>query len=491
MTHAVGLAVTLRIRFGLCCADRPDGCVDPSRIFSLFSDVAAELMIRLDGDEGVLRGYQQLEVLGPVFAGDYVEATGVVTRVSNTTRQIAFEARRVVSYARAGNLAASAADALIDPAVVCRAVGTAIVPRALQRRPKIVAPALPAPVDGSRLPEGHVMVTPPPHAIITPMRSTSPEIIVAASIVGGGVTRDHTPHIPVLPEEIAEEARRCRNAGASCVYVGLDPTSVSSVEQLASRARQVVDAVRAASDVVVILSAISAGAVSAEVPSALAEAGADLVSLAAGSCNLGDGWIESPRKTIRQAAAALRERGTHVICDCLELGHVDEAVALAREKFLPHPVRVQVVLGVPGALGANDDVVRFLATRVPRGALWFAAGVGRHQRPVTEVAARSGGHIRVGLADNIYLKRGVLAEGSAPLVDRAASFARTLGRDPVDPARARSVLRLDAADAAAQPPAVEASAPPQALDPAASSDPPAQDPAPAPCPPDDKTEPSS
>ncbi|MBI5532287.1 MAG: 3-keto-5-aminohexanoate cleavage protein [Deltaproteobacteria bacterium] len=475
MSNAVGLAVTLRVRFGPSSADRVGGLVDPARIAALFSDVASELMIRLDGDEGVLRGYERLEILAPVFAGDYVEAIGVLTRVSNTSRQIAFEARKVISAVRAGSSTApTAADALAEPIVVCRAVGTCIVPRALQRHPRLVVPALPQTSgDGARLPEGHVIVTPPPHIVVTPPRSTPPEIILAASIVGGGVTRDHTPHIPITPEEIAAEARRCRDAGAGVVHIGLEPTG--SPEELSAKARSIVDAVRASCDALIFLSTMSPGAEATELRAAIAEAGADVIGFATGSSNFGDGWIENPRGRMRQTASMLRERNARVICECLELGHIDEAVALAREKFVAHPLRLQVVLGVPGALGANDDVVRFLASRIPRGAVWFAAGVGRHQRPVTEAAARCGGNVRVGLADNIYMKRGVLAEGSAPFVDRAATFARSIGRDPIDPARARALLRLDATEAAASPAAAEQT-----------------EQAPAePEPPDDKTVPSS
>jgi 3-keto-5-aminohexanoate cleavage enzyme len=475
MSNAVGLAVILRVRFGPGSADRSGGLVDPARVLALFGDVASELMIRLDGDEGVLRGYQQVEVLGPVFVGDFIEVTGVLTGMGNTSRQVAFEARKVISHLRSASAPSSAADALAEPVCVCRAVGTCFVPRSLQRRPRGAAPALPANTSaGARLPEGHAVVTPPPHMVITPPRNTPPEVVLAASIIGGGVTRAHTPHIPVTPEEVAAEARRCRDAGAALVCLGLDPTSFQSPEQLKVHASELVSAVRAGTDALIALSAISPGEVNPEVPAAMAEAGADLVSMVTGSSNFGDGWIENPRSRVRQVASMLRDRHAKVLCECLEFGHVDEAVALAREKTLPHPLRMQVLLGVPGALGAHDEVVRFLAMRMPRGAIWFAAGVGRHQRPVTEAAARAGGNVRVGLADNIYLKRGELAEGSAPLVDRTASFCRSVGRDPADPARARVLLRFEPPPAA--PPraadAEPAAAPPEATEqPATSLDP--------------------
>jgi 3-keto-5-aminohexanoate cleavage enzyme len=121
---------------------------------------------------------------------------------------------------------------------------------------------------------------------------------------------------------------------------------------------------------------------------------------------------------------------------------MDEALSLAREGLLTGPLHFQFVLGVPGGIGAREEVLRFLVSQVPEGATWGCAAVGKHQRPMTELALRLGGHARVGLEDNVYLERGVLAEGSAPLVARAAAYARGLGREPVAPTRARALLGL-------------------------------------------------
>ena len=87
-------------------------------------------------------------------------------------------------------------------------------------------------------------------------------------------------------------------------------------------------------------------------------------------------------------------------------------------------------------------MLQFVAERVPRSAVWFAAGVGRHQRRVTETALRLGGHVRLGLADNIFMRRGVLAEGTAPFIERSAAFALSIGRQPVTPERAKVLLGL-------------------------------------------------
>ena len=124
MNNGVGLTVTLRLRMGAHDAHYAGELVDGARMLALFGDVATELLIRLDGDEGLFRAYEAIEFLAPVRAGDYIEATGVITRVGKTSRAMAFEARKVIANVRDAGAPASAADAFERPVVVCRALGT-------------------------------------------------------------------------------------------------------------------------------------------------------------------------------------------------------------------------------------------------------------------------------------------------------------------------------------------------------------------------------
>ncbi len=445
MGNPVGLAVTFRVRFGAQDAYQASGLVDPSRLLAVFGDVAAELMIRLDGDEGMMRGYQQVDLLSPIFVGDFIEATGVITKIGGTSRQIAFEARKIISHLRGTNAAITAADALVEPVIVCRAMGTCIVARQQQRHPRLVLPALPSGAstqqDSGRLPEGRVVVTPPPHAVITPPRETPPEVMIAASITGGGVTRDHTPHIPVTAEEIAKEAKRCRDAGASVVYLGFDSAG-QTAQEVEQRLREAVQAIHAETDVVVFASTTSPGESSVAARLVPADCGVDLVGMATGTFNYGDVSVHTPRDVVRTIATSLRDRGIASIAECFDVGHIDEMIGLARDKLISAPLRFQVVLGVPGVLAATDDSVKFVVSRMTRGMVLFVAGVGRHQRRMTEAAMRMGGNVRVGLGDNIYLRKGVLAESSAMFVERSATFARSIGRQPVEPLRAKELLGL-------------------------------------------------
>jgi 3-aminobutyryl-CoA ammonia-lyase len=122
----------LRLRLSQADAHYGGDLVDGARLLALFGDLATELLVRHDGDEGLFRAYDAVEFLAPVHAGDFLEVEGEIVRVGSTSRAMRFEARKVIAPRR--DLSDSAADVLDEPVVVCRASGTCVVPREKQRR---------------------------------------------------------------------------------------------------------------------------------------------------------------------------------------------------------------------------------------------------------------------------------------------------------------------------------------------------------------------
>uniref|UniRef100_UPI0039647E58 3-aminobutyryl-CoA ammonia lyase n=1 Tax=Roseateles albus TaxID=2987525 RepID=UPI0039647E58 len=123
----------IRLRMSAHDAHYAGNLVDGSRMLGLFGDVATELLIRCDGDEGLFVAYDKVEFLAPVFAGDFIEAVGHIVSMGKSSRKMVFEARKVISAAQvAGQV--SAADVLAQPIVVCRASGTCVVPVGFQRK---------------------------------------------------------------------------------------------------------------------------------------------------------------------------------------------------------------------------------------------------------------------------------------------------------------------------------------------------------------------
>ncbi len=121
----------IRLRMSAHDAHYGGNLVDGAKMLQLFGDVATELLIRHDGDEGLFAGYEKVEFLAPVFAGDYIEAVGEIVHVGSSSRKMRFEARKVI--VPRPDLSDSAADVLEEPTVVCRAVGTCVVPKSKQR----------------------------------------------------------------------------------------------------------------------------------------------------------------------------------------------------------------------------------------------------------------------------------------------------------------------------------------------------------------------
>jgi 3-keto-5-aminohexanoate cleavage enzyme len=427
----IGTTVALRLRMSAHDAHYAGDLVDGARILALFGDLATELLVRLDGDEGLFRAYETIEFFAPVFAGDFVEATAELLAIGNTSRKIRFEARKVITSAR-GGLAPSAADVLSEPIVVARAIGTCVVPRDLQRRPReLYMPGLPA------------GPAPTQDAIVTPSDEQTGDVILTAAIVGAELTRAQTPHLPLTPAEIADEAARCREAGAAVIHLHVREDDGTNT-QSSGRFAEVMDAIRRKCDCILQPSTGGAVGMSLDDRAGPLACRPEMATLNCGSINFGDDVFVNSRPDIRRLAAKIRAAGATPELECYEVGHVEEALALSAEGAISAPLHFQFVLGVTGAIPAREDVVAYMRTLVPRDATWAVAAVGRWQQPMTELAMRLGGHARVGIEDNIYLGKGVLSEGSAPLVARAAEYARSIGREPAEPARARSMLGLGA-----------------------------------------------
>jgi len=123
--------VVIRMRMSMHDAHYGGNLVDGAKILNLFGDVATELLIRQDGDEGLFAAYDDVQFLAPVYAGEFIEAVGEITKVGNSSRKMSFEARKVI--VPRPDISDSACDVLEEPIVVCKATGTCVVPKDKQR----------------------------------------------------------------------------------------------------------------------------------------------------------------------------------------------------------------------------------------------------------------------------------------------------------------------------------------------------------------------
>ena len=134
MTDQAPLSSFLRVRLGEHDAHYAGGLVAGAKMMEYFGDVATEILIRLDGDEGLFVAYDLVEFKAPVYAGDYLEIRGELATTGNTSRKMTFTVHKVIQLCRRDGLAASAAEVLAEPVLVARASGTCVTPKALQRQ---------------------------------------------------------------------------------------------------------------------------------------------------------------------------------------------------------------------------------------------------------------------------------------------------------------------------------------------------------------------
>ena len=270
-------------------------------------------------------------------------------------------------------------------------------------------------------------------------------MIITAAIVGAEVMRKDTPHIPYTPEEIASEAIRCREAGAALVHLHARNDD-GTPSQSAAHFAEIIRRIRKGCDVIVQTS--TGGAVGMNVdercgPLTLTgELKPEMATLSTGTVNFGEDVFWNPRPLVRDIARRIKSIGIKPEFEIFDAGMIDEAKALAKEGLVDFPGHWDFVLGVPGGLGARPDALDYLRTQLPEGATWTCSAMTRHQLPFVELAAERGGNSRVGMEDNIYLSKGVLAKGSYELVAKAVELARGKGRDIATPAQAREILGL-------------------------------------------------
>ncbi len=268
------------------------------------------------------------------------------------------------------------------------------------------------------------------------------KVVIAAAVVGAEVTRAQSPYVPYTPAEIAKAAVDAGAAGAAVVHLHARwPDGRPSQDP--AHFREIVDRIRSAgSDVVIQCS--TGGAVGMPLDERLGSLvdGAEMGTLNMGTMNFGDDVFVNTRPDIVKVAARLRERRLVPECEVYDAGMLDTLRWLLDKGHLAAPYHVQLVLGVPGGLSASERNLRFLVEGMPERTHWSVAGIGRFQLPMADVALRMGGHVRVGLEDNLFVSKGVLARGSHELVALAVEAAARAGREPARPAEARSLLGI-------------------------------------------------
>lgn len=273
------------------------------------------------------------------------------------------------------------------------------------------------------------------------------ELIINLCPTGMVPTRADNPNVPLTPGQVAEDVRRCVDAGASIVHVhprdaGGRPSQDPAI------AAEYIRAIRTLTPQVVVCVTTSGRSN----PELSARAGVltldgdvrpEMASLTLGSLNFPRQASVNAPETITGLAQTMKDRAIVPEWEVFDFGMLDYATYLRGRGLLGDPVYVNLLLGSLGTLAATPLNLALLVERLPAGATWAAAGIGRYQLQVNRLAIAMGGGVRVGLEDNLWFDEGRSDAASNPrLVERVVAIGRSMGREPATPAQVRERLGI-------------------------------------------------
>jgi 3-keto-5-aminohexanoate cleavage enzyme len=270
-----------------------------------------------------------------------------------------------------------------------------------------------------------------------------PPVIITAALTGSRINRDQTPHIPITPEEIAAEGVAAWRSGASVVHIHVRDAAGAGAQDMDAFGH-VVDVLRAETDVILCLT--TSGIPGRNLPTAERIAPLalrpEMASFDAGTIQTDAGLFSNEPEFLDALAAEAMTRGVKLELECFTLDMVATALRYHAEGKIPAPPHVQFVTGTRYGMPATARALVAAVDLLPEGSTWSVIGVGRTQTPMAMLALAMGGHVRVGLEDNIFYRRGQLATGNAQLVERAVRLAGELERPVATPEQARRLLSL-------------------------------------------------
>ena len=292
--------------------------------------------------------------------------------------------------------------------------------------------------------------------------------IITCAVTGAGAYTERMRNVPVTPEQIADECIAAANAGAAACHIHVrDPaTGAPSMDLL--HYREVVERIRDSGVDMVINLTTGIGAryiPSPEDPLKPAEGSnlaqpetrvehvldlrPEICSLDVGTMNFGRHAVINTPDHLARMATLVRRVGAKPEIEVFDVGQILHGVRMVEEGLIDAPPFFQICLGVAGGAPATAEAMFALKQFLPKDAHWGGFGLSAACFPMVAQCLLLGGHVRVGLEDNLYLSRGELAPGNASLVEKAVGIIRSLGGDIASPSEAREILGLNNAKGAA------------------------------------------
>lgn len=313
----------------------------------------------------------------------------------------------------------------------------------------------------------HESMVPGSAAVRLGATNVSRPVVITCALTGNATYTGRNPAVPVTPEEIAASAIDAAGAGAAVVHVHVRDPRTKAPSMDGTLYREVVERIRERNSEVVINLTTGAGgrfipddadpkrgaqgttlATPVERTKHVVELRPEICTLDIATMNVGENVFMNTPAHLRAMAGEIRRSGAKPELEVFDLGQIELAKRLIADGHVAEPPLFQICLGISWGAPATTETMLTMRNHLPAGAIWSAFGISRAEFPIVAVAAIHGGHVRVGLEDNLYLSAGELAPSNAALVEKAASLISHLECRPATPAEARQLMALSQADAA-------------------------------------------
>jgi len=268
------------------------------------------------------------------------------------------------------------------------------------------------------------------------------KLIITVALTGNVPTKDMNPNLPVTADEIAADVRRCADAGAVLFHVharDAEQQPTLDINAFKERSRKIKEI---APEVIIQLSTGARAGKDWEARSNPVRLLPEMASFTTGSNNLPGIIYENSPQFIDFLAKVFKETGVKPEIEVFETGMINNALYLMKKGYLEAPLHFEFVLGAPGSMPGTVRNLLFLSESIPSGCTWTVAGIAKAEIPLAAAAIVMGGHVRVGLEDNLFMPDGSPAS-NPKLVEKVVAIAREVGRDIASPDEARTILSLN------------------------------------------------
>ena len=267
--------------------------------------------------------------------------------------------------------------------------------------------------------------------------------IITVAPTGAWPSKDDNPNVPLTPAEIAEDVFACYQAGAAIAHLHMrDDEGLGTMDK--DRFAETVKLIRQKCDIVLNLT--TSGDLNATDETRMAhliELEPELGSYDCGSMNwMHSGLFLNPPAFLETLGKTMKEHGVRPEVEVFDASFIYNAMYYVKKGVLDAPPYFQFVLGAAGGTMATVENLVYLKSLLPEGAPWSAFGIGRGHMPILLTTVALGGHVRVGMEDNVLYSKGQLADSNAQFVERAVRVIKEAGREPATPDEAREILNL-------------------------------------------------